>query len=56
MNSFVEYYVMLEKASVTGVEELEGGLIGRNAKAVEDKGNRRSVKSNVKDYYSEVIL
>jgi hypothetical protein len=54
-NSSVEYCVILENASIIGVERLEESLIGRNAKVVKGEGNRRFVKLNVGDY-SEVLL
>jgi glucose-1-phosphate thymidylyltransferase len=55
VNSSVEYCVILENASIIGVERLEESLIGRNAKVVKGEGNRRFVKLNVGDY-SEVVL
>jgi glucose-1-phosphate thymidylyltransferase len=55
LNSSVEYCVILENASIIGVERLEESLIGRSAKVVKGEGNRRFVKLNIGDY-SEVVL
>jgi glucose-1-phosphate thymidylyltransferase len=55
VNSSVEYCVILESASIIGVERLEESLIGRNAKVVKSASNRRFVKLNIGDY-SEVVL
>ena len=55
VNSSVEYCVILEGASIVGVERVEESLIGRYAKIMKHEGNRRILKLNVGDY-SEVIL
>jgi glucose-1-phosphate thymidylyltransferase len=55
IDSSVEYCVILENASIIGVERLEESLVGRHAKVTKGRGNRRIVKLNVGDY-SEVML
>jgi glucose-1-phosphate thymidylyltransferase len=55
IGSSVEYCVILEGASIVGVERLEESLVGRYAKVARGEGNRRFVKLNVGDY-SEVML
>jgi glucose-1-phosphate thymidylyltransferase len=55
VSSSVEYCVVLENASIVGIERLEESLIGRNAKISKHEGNRKILKLNVGDY-SEVIL
>jgi glucose-1-phosphate thymidylyltransferase len=55
IDSSVEYCVILEGASIIGVERLEESLVGRHAKVTKGRGNRRIVKLNVGDY-SEVML
>lgn len=55
INSSVEYCVILEGASIVGVERVEESLIGRYAKIMRHEENRRILKLNVGDY-SEVIL
>jgi glucose-1-phosphate thymidylyltransferase len=55
IDSSVEYCVILEGASIIGVERLEESLVGRYAKVTKGGVNRKVVKLNVGDY-SEVML
>ncbi|MGB9896157.1 MAG: glucose-1-phosphate thymidylyltransferase, partial [Thermoproteota archaeon] len=55
VSSSVEYCVVLEGASIVGIERLEESLVGRHAKVTKHEGHRKILKLNVGDY-SEVIL
>jgi len=55
IDSSIEYCVILEGASIIGVERLEESLVGRYAKVAKGKSNRKFLKLNVGDY-SEVAL
>jgi glucose-1-phosphate thymidylyltransferase len=55
-DSSVEYSVILENATITGIERLEESLIGRNAQILKSGGNTRALlRLHVGDY-SEVEL
>jgi glucose-1-phosphate thymidylyltransferase len=51
-DSSIEYSVILENAVITGIERLEGSLIGRNAKVISTKGFK-ALRLHIGDY-SEV--
>jgi glucose-1-phosphate thymidylyltransferase len=53
-NSAIEYSVILEKATINGIERLEESLIGRNAKIQNTRGHK-TLRLHVGDY-SEVEL
>jgi len=55
VESSIEYCIILEGASIIGVERLEESLVGRYAKVVKEKSNRKLLKLNVGDY-SEVTF
>jgi len=50
INSSIEYCVILEKALIIGIERLEESLIGKYAKIVKNKSNRKILKLNIGDY------
>jgi glucose-1-phosphate thymidylyltransferase len=55
IESSIEYCVILEGASIVGIERLEESLVGRYAKITKNRGNRKFLKLNVGDY-SEVTM
>jgi hypothetical protein len=55
IESPIEYCVTLEGAFIIGVEKLEESLVGRYAKVVKGKSNRKFLKLNIGDY-SEVAI
>ena len=55
IDSSIEYSVVLEGVTISGIERLEESLIGRHAKITRGSDNRRSLKLHVGDY-SEVVL
>jgi len=55
VSSSVEYCVVLEGASIVGIERLEESLIGKHAKVTKHEGNRKILKLNIGDY-SELEL
>ena len=55
VDSSIEYSVVMENVSISGVDGLDECLIGRCARIVKAEGNRKAVKLHLSDY-SEVIL
>lgn len=55
IDSSLEYCVILEGASIIGIERLEESLVGRYAKVIKGKSNRKFLKLNMGDF-SEVNL
>jgi len=55
VNSSAEYCVVLEGASIVGIERLEESLVGKHAKVTKHEGNRKILKLNIGDY-SELEL
>lgn len=53
--SSIEYSVILEGATIKGVERLDESLVGRHARITQDASNRRSLKLHLGDY-SEVVI
>ncbi|MEM2546143.1 MAG: glucose-1-phosphate thymidylyltransferase [Candidatus Bathyarchaeia archaeon] len=54
MESIIEYSVILENATIKGVDRLEESLIGRNAKIIKNQ-KHKTLKLNIGDY-SEVEI
>lgn len=54
-NSSIEYCVVLEGAVINGINRLEESLIGKFAKIVKEKDDRKVIKLNVGDF-SEVVI
>jgi len=55
IGSGVEYSVIMDNVSISGVDRLDECLVGRYSKIVRAEGNRRAVKLHIRDY-SEIIL
>ncbi|GEM_PF-2530121 len=55
IESSIEYCVILEGASIIGIERLEESLVGRYAKVVKGKSSRKFLKLNIGDC-SEVAI